>query len=262
MKESLSRRNLFRLVAGSGVAQIVGCGDGGKSPTPENISITIPQEVLDYYPELSPSEAKTFHTIQTAQKTVNIINYTNVPINPSKLKDFYEHLEETASLEPVSGYGNFLSGKVYTYKLQPKPPRTQNIYIVNSTSPHPSWENFEHPGVTISPTDATIPYLTRITQTSPDPQNPYLNTPEKLLNAFVAIEACQATVEVLGLTSSDATLMQEVYCNSIGNAYSVSIQGKSYAEYEDFYKNSIIPTPVGDFSFLGLPAEAYTNLPK
>lgn len=256
-------REVLKFGLSLGALAVTGCGSEEKpKATPEIKSDEIPQEILDFYPELLKTKATSFDSIETSSKTVNIANFTDIRIDTSKLQDVYNHLERLASDKKVGSYSKSGSNEVILYQLQPNQRRTQNIFVVPQDAQLPSWGNFEAPAVTIRPFEASKPYLTRISLIDPNPNNPYLNTHEKIINAFISTEACQATVEVLGQTPMNADLMQEVYCNSIGSALAIKQQGKSYADYLDFQQNSVIVTPIGEINYLKFNSEEYARLPQ
>lgn len=257
-----SRRNALKLIGGLATASLIGCGsenENGVAEKKENVSI--PQEVLALYPELDPNNATSFNSIKTGAKLVNIANFTGLEIDPSKIEAAYVYLEAIASQKKIGRYKRSDTGELVEFIVQPNQQRTQNIFVISEKDPNPSWGKFDQDAVTITPNDPTKPYLTRIRLSKPDTQNPFFNTQQKLLDAFMSVEACQATVLVGGRTVDNANLMQEVYCNSIGNSLAIKQQGKTYEQYLDFQNNSTMLTPIGKLNYLGFTQEEYSTLP-
>lgn len=257
-----SRRTAIKLIGGLTMASLVGCGSEDGKDLPEKAkSAIIPQEILAFYPELDPSDATSFDSITTGVKMVNIANFTDLEIDPSKIEAAYAYLEAIASQKKIGKYKRSDTGDLVEFIVQPNQQRTQNIFVVSEKDPNPSWGRFDQDAVTITPNDPAKPYLTRIRLSKPDTQNPFFNTQQKILDAFMSVEACQATALVGGRTVDNANLMQEVYCNSMGNALAIKQQGKTYEQYMDFQNNSTMLTPIGELDYLGFNQEEYSVLP-
>lgn len=261
-----SRRAFLGGAAGLGAGLLVGCGSETHQETPPTEvtkKIVVPKEILDFYQEIDAFPAVSFNVLQTSLKKINIVNYTSLQLNQDFVKEAYMYLERKAVTQTKSAYVKPDTKEVIPFLILPNQRRDQNIFIVPQGAPRSSWDPFDADAVTVTLNDTSKPYLTRISLSTPDPQHPYFNTQEKILQAMFATEACNAVMDVQANNPRNATIMQEVICNSLGSAMALKQQERlSFESYTIFLKTNVIPTPIGDLPFISLTPDEYAQLPS
>ena len=195
----------------------------------------IDQVKSEYYPELMDKDPFEVGTFKTDQGTsVTWLNYTDGKFNPESAQKmfsfFYDFVppEFAASKTTISYNGK--DEDIYYGPREAKKERI--IFIVPENMPFPqNIERLKALGVTSFGEKAVISYIKAVGF------GDKLYSRNDWATMVFATETCQEGVEIRSTNPELAQLTQEVYCNSLGDAYTARQMNLSYEEYKAYYQS-------------------------
>lgn len=228
------------------------------------------QEKIDqlkskYYPELmnkDPYEVGAFKTDQGA--SVTWLNYTDGKFNPKSAQKMFSYFynfipPEFAKSKTTISY----DGKDEDVYYTPRSIKNERvIFIVPENIPFPRFaEQLETLGVTAYYGEAVISYIKIVNFGNK------LFSREDWSTVVLATETCQQGVEITSTNPELAQLAQEIYCNSLGEAYTAKQMGLSYEEYFQSYNGGGLGVfRIGDKRISTkrtvFPESVYLSIPK
>lgn len=193
------------------------------------------------YPEIAkyPMQASGEFATQTGK--VKWMNFTDFAFNPGAAEQLFRFYQEWALQSPTSQIPGIK--RPLTANLTRRPNRSIDLYLIPEKAPVPSWwvankdagtrvyyfsQGYEE-AITI------VRVFKPVTSFDSDEIS---NVRNKDAESFLAIETCQASMR-LEAVGVDYRVLQEIFCNSAGQA---SFMRKNNYPYESYARlSSLIP---------------------
>lgn len=210
-----------------------------------------------------PYEVGTFRTVQGI--SVTWLNYTNGKFNPQAAQKMFSYFynfvpPEFANSKTTISY----NGKDEDVYYAPRSTKNERvIFIVPENMPFPQYiEKLKALGVTAYGGEGAVVSYIKVVDFGDK-----LFSREDWATVVLATETCQQGVRITSTNPELAQLTQEVYCNSLGDAYVAKQMDLSYEEYDQFYNGGILGGfPIGEKRISAkrtvFPKSVYASIPK
>lgn len=230
-------------------------------PNAERVFPGVPIYLTYYYPELLDTDlAEYSHYVYIGDKkaSIGVANLTKKRLNQSALDALYEHFISFPQKF------NSLPYEIRRRKIDIEITPRDNIIvrqtvIIPRSTPLPAWAPPKTPAMTIIDNEATFSY---VMVDNSEVEDEIFNSPERQATLEMATEACQQLVNTKTL-GKESDYVQEIVCNSLGNAAAAKLLGAPYEKYLSNLKRRTtfsIQDPNIQFPMLSVPQELYDSI--
>lgn len=167
--------------------------------------------------------------IKTPYSTTNLFNYTDFEVRAKETQLLVDYYELIAGWGKNYPYGSSSLG------LQRKRQTNHMVFIAPPSAPNPSWAKIDvgtnygaenpHPTTSFIKTTGAVPSEPTI-----------LDSKVVSVNRALAVELCQALVEVDDQDGTPNFHLQEQFANSVGSLYVMKkawgVEGRGFTSYE------------------------------